>query len=91
MKEKLRLNISNETFMQINLFARTMIIVPLPIMGLWKLAISANLNRHSLSIRLKVVESKYNDAYLGRRFIEYFKQLWKDTTTPKLPVYSSVQ
>ena len=31
---KLGLNISNETFMQINLFARTMIIVPLPIMGL---------------------------------------------------------
>ncbi len=28
--------------------------------------------------------SKYDDAYMAQRFIEYFKLLSKDATTPKL-------
>ena len=28
--------------------------------------------------------SKYDDAYMAQRFIEYFKTLSKDATTPKL-------
>jgi hypothetical protein len=31
-----------------------------------------------------VAVSKYDDMYLAQRFIEYFKLLSKDATTPKL-------
>ena len=31
-----------------------------------------------------IAMSKYDDAYMAQRFIEYFKILSKDATTPKL-------
>ena len=41
--------------------------------------------------QFRVAVSKYDDPYSAQRFIEYFKQLSKDATTPKLLVDSRIK
>lgn len=41
--------------------------------------------------QFRVAVSKYDDPYSAQRFIEYFKQLSKDATTPKLLADSRIK